>query len=77
MAFGLSSDTLVFAQPGCYARGLQTVRQETENGRRAEFAVCGTLEEAAAYARKKGIRRLLAVGEQVKEVKVCGNCGSR
>lgn len=70
MAFDLSSDTLVFAQPGYYAKGLQIVRQEAESGKRAEFATCDTLEEAVCYARAKGIRRLLSAGEQVKEVRL-------
>ena len=35
---------------------------------KAEFSVYETMEETLSYARRKGIRRLLIAGEEMREV---------
>ena len=68
MDFDLAPDTLVYAESGFYAKGLSIANEEASAGRKAEFSVYETMEETLSYARRKGIRRLLIAGEEVREV---------
>ena len=68
MTFDFTPDTLIHAEPAHLAAGLKLADEETSAGRKVEFSTFQTASEAEEYARRKGIHRLLIVGEETREV---------
>ena len=68
MTFDFTPDTLIHAEPAHLAAGLKLADEETSAGRKVEFSTFRTASEAEEYARRKGIHRLLIVGEETREV---------
>lgn len=65
---GAGDLTVVYGEPGFEIRAQHVIASLTRKGQACENALCGTLEEAKAYARALGAGRLLAVGQEEREV---------
>lgn len=66
------ADVLVYSESGCEIAGLEHCRQLIDNGFTVFNSLCGSPEEAEAYAKAHGIQRVDIVGDNsavtVKEV---------
>lgn len=63
-------DALVFSHEAYQMKGFAFLQGLTKRGMRCENALTDTLEQAKAYARKKGIPRLYYVHEEAEEIKL-------
>ncbi len=57
------SDTLIYAEPGFEMKAVAVSKTLRQNGLRAEFALCDSVEEARNIARQRKIARLVVVNE--------------
>ena len=56
------SDVLVYSERGCEISGLNHCRELIASGLTVFNSLCGTFDEAAAYAKDHGIHRIDVVG---------------
>ena len=67
-----AAQALVHGEPGYEPQAQQEVLRLTAQGLVCEGSVWESLDEALAYARDQGIPRVIAVGPQVKEIRIGG-----
>ena len=69
---GKPADILVHSEDGFEQMGAVLIREQIAQGRVCENSLCDTPEEAVDYARRKGIARVLVVGDKLRTIDVVG-----
>lgn len=63
-------DAIVFGEKGYVVEALSYAQSLVRNGARVENSIFNTLEETQEYAVKKGIKKIIAVSDDIKEIEI-------